>query len=346
VPFSFHSDLREKYWSAVAWELGKAKLVIKNLMGKTAESVIRVKTELQKNAGDTTYFGVVGEAVGSPVHGDTEILGKEGYIPIYPGSVTIEQVAFMARLPSRFHRRLSSIELRRLVRDGTAQAVKEDIEKNIIEMLAGVTTAQLGSLGTAPTSGRHLYGGNATGAGDMDGNDWFGCYEIRRLIQAAKTLTPRFVRPRVAGRNMWVCMISPQMAAKLRNDSEWKNAQMYAALRGRGNELFSGGSLDYVGEYEGVLLLESEYIPNVGTDTGGNPIHRAVFCGAQAGAFALGGGPYPLADEASIYADAGRKPAYGLERDLGFKKVVVDSEDLATIVMDCSAAGLVATAHS
>lgn len=346
MPFSFHASLQEKVWSAAAWELGKAKLIITGLMGPGPQAVIRVKTDLQKHAGDTVYFGVVGPATGRPIHGDTPILGREGTVPIYPASVTIEQVAFMARLPSRFHRRLSSIELKKITRDGVATAVKDDIEENIIGMLGGIVTAQLGTIGVAPTANRHLYGGDATGLGDMDGNDWFGCYEIRRLIQAAKTLSPRFVRPQVLGRNMWVTIISAQMAAKLRNDTEWKNAQLYAALRGPANELFSGGSLDYVGEYEGVLVLESEFCPIVGADTAANAVHRAIFCGAQAGVFAVGGGPYPLKDEASLLADAGRTPAYGIEKDLGFKKMVIQTEDLGVIVMDCSAAGLAATAHT
>lgn len=118
-------------------------------------------------------------------------------------------------------------------------------------------------------------------------------------------------RVKVNGRMLYVMLISQEQARDLKADPAWRTGHENADVRGLENSIFSGA----LGVWDGVLLVEtdllhSRYGKNGITATeyfdsttvtcaSGEAVHRALFLGENAVAFALGEAPEYI----EFYAD-------------------------------------------
>jgi len=92
------------------------------------------------------------------------------------------------------------------------------------------------------------------------------------------------IRPvNVEGKKMYVMVISPLAGRDLRDDTDWKNAQLNANVRGSDNPLFSGA----IGIWDNVIIHEHENVKISGTGAASANVAHNLFLGAQAGAFAV-----------------------------------------------------------
>jgi N4-gp56 family major capsid protein len=118
-------------------------------------------------------------------------------------------------------------------------------------------------------------------------------------------------RVKVNGRMLYVMLISQEQARDLKADPAWRSGHENADVRGLENSIFSGA----LGIWDGVLLVETdllhsrlgaggitatEYFDSTSVVCAtGEAVHRALFLGENAVAFALGEAPEYI----EFYAD-------------------------------------------
>jgi N4-gp56 family major capsid protein len=145
------------------------------------------------------------------------------------------------------------------------------------------------------------------------------------------------LRPiRIEGDDYFVAFIHPYQTFQLRNNTntgQWQDIQKAAMTGGKvkDNPIFTGA----LGIYNGVVLHECPYLPlmTIGA-SGANAGIRAVLCGAQAAAYAVGGdGGDTEMSWAEEMFDYGNKLGVTAGRIFGIKKSQFNSVDFGTITM-------------
>lgn len=138
---------------------------------------------------------------------------------------------------------------------------------------------------------------------------------VRRMaektVDGAGNLISPIERVKVNGRMLYVMLISQEQARDLKADPAWRTGHENADVRGLENSIFSGA----LGIWDGVLLVETdllhsrlgagditatEYFDSTSVACAtGEAVHRALFLGENAVAFALGEAPEYI----EFYAD-------------------------------------------
>lgn len=144
-------------------------------------------------------------------------------------------------------------------------------------------------LSTNPTADRIIYGGTATSESSIGTTDTFSADLIRKAKLLAQADERTMVKPiNVEGiGDTYVMVVDQWQAHALKKDPDWIEAQKFANVRGDKNPIFSGK----LGIYDGVIVHQCNRVVNTPTGNSGIPVGHALFLGAQAGIFALGGSP-------------------------------------------------------
>jgi N4-gp56 family major capsid protein len=143
----------------------------------------------------------------------------------------------------------------------------------------------------------------------------------------------------------WYLMLIDRMDKKqLQADTKWKNAQLYANVRGRKNWLFNGAD----GVWDGVVIKTTDLLhrrtgaggftaPQYFDTTGdacanGITVARSLFLGAQAACLAWGKMPVWKTG----YEDPPHNTKYTVHTDkiYGIKKSIFNSVEFGCIVVD------------
>lgn len=134
----------------------------------------------------------------------------------------------------------------------------------------------------------------------------------------------------INGRNLFVMLVTLEQGRDLKADAAWKSGHYYADIRGMENSIFSG----QLGVWDGVMIVETdllhkrkglngitsvEYFDSTTvTCASGETVHRALFLGKDAVAYAIGEAP----SYKEFFADhAQTKYAARITRIHGFMKV-------------------------
>ena len=141
--------------------------------------------------------------------------------------------------------------------------------------------------------------------------------DVRRLAEKTVDGNGNLISPiervKVNGRMLYVMLITQEQARHLKADPAWRTGHENVDVRGLENSIFSGA----LGVWDGVLLVETdllhrrfgvggggvtatEYFDSTSVPcASGEAVHRALFLGANAVAFALGEAPEYI----EFYAD-------------------------------------------
>lgn len=152
-------------------------------------------------------------------------------------------------------------------------------------------------------------------------------------------------RVKVNGRMLYVMLISQEQARDLKADPAWRTGHENADVRGLENSIFSGA----LGIWDGVLLVETdllhsrlgaggitatEYFDSTSVACAtGEAVHRALFLGENAVAFALGEAPEYIefyADHAKTKWAARVSSIYGVSKIAKFTSTTA----AATLIKD------------
>ncbi len=299
--------LTAKVWSAKLFKEALRDMFFTKFMGESSDSIIQVKTDLKKEKGDQITIGLrmamSGAGQSSSTTGTT-IEGNEEALSFYSFAQTISEYSNGVLAESKLSLQRPAFDLRTEMKDALKDWVQNKLETLIAAALvASPTTNRKIDKTTSPTSALTV-----------------------ALIQQAKrkaVLASPKIRPvRVEGGDYYVMLVHPMAAKMLKADGDFKNAQLYANIRGKDNPIFTGA----LGVVDGVVLHEYDRSNLVLTALK----NRAVLMGAQAGVVAW-------AQEPAWYEknfDYGRKPGVATDFLVGIGKTVFNSEDFATITVD------------
>lgn len=351
--------LAAKLWARdLATEVRKG-LEIAPLIGTSANSIIQEKTEF-KQKGDKVTFGLRMQLTGDGVTSSQTLEGNEESLTTYSDSLFIDELAHAVRVEGEdsIDQQRILFNLRNEARDGLKDWFAERMSLMMFLQLSGYTgssityrgrTVNLSSVYTglnsvvAPSTGRKYFCGTSNAADeDIANTDPLTLADISKVKVIAQTANPRIRPVRVNGADKYVMYIHPYQTLSLKQEAiasgsiSWSDIQL-AALQGgerSGNGIYTGA----IGEYDGVVIRESEDVVHGCDSSTGAPIttvRRAVFMGAQAGAIGYSSkfsksSPYKWVEKTFDYD---RELGVSVQGLMGMKKTQFNSKDFGVITV-------------
>ena len=341
-------------WSALLFREAAKQTYFKKFSGSGADSMIQVKNDLTKEAGDTIKFDLLMDLTGDGITGDTELEGNEESLTYYQDQVVIDLRGNAVRAAGKMSMRRTKHSIREDAKTALARWMSQTRDDDMVLALSGQVNMAGQTTAEPPAASRNWIGGQTSGGvldketkhSDLNSAtlNLFGPQVISAVKRAAKLAEPKIRPLMVDGGEHYVMLIHPYQAKALRGDSVWINAQQYANVRGRNNPLFSGA----LGMYDGVIIHEYEKIItrlgengtaateyfDVGTSDYILPntiaAARALFCGAQAAV--IGYGSMPGWYEKDF--DYNRVPGIATDIVYGICKTMFNSKDFGVFSVD------------
>lgn len=340
-----------KIWAKKLLRESLKETFVSRFMGTSKDSLVYVKDELKKSAGDQIKYGLRVQLTGAGITGDSTLEGNEEELVTYQDSILIDQLRHAVRSGGEMSEQRVPFSVREEAMDGLRDWWADRIDTAFFNQIAGVTTAAANYIGnntpTAPTSAagntRIMYGAGSTSttasftattsnSGSIRQVN-FQLAAIDKAVNQAKIASP-LIRPlRVSGKSKYVMFLHPNQVRQLRlnnaaNTVNWFDIQRARVEGGeKDNPIYNGA----LGEYNGVILHEATRVPGLSTDAN---VKKAILCGAQAACFATGRRDQ---DQQMKWVEE----LFDYENQLGvsaamiwgLKKTVFNSIDFATIVV-------------
>ena len=312
--YGVNHPLAVKHWSKDLMVQALKRTHALQFMGKDSNSLVQIKTELNKGAGDRIRMGLRMQLTGDGTKGDGVLEGNEEDLVTYSQDIFIDQ-------------------LRHAVRSGG----KMSEQRVPFSVRTEADTRYTGSqVALAPDAGHVIYQNHATEA-SISTTDVFDLTLIDNAVELAKTAA-NAIRPlRVGGDSKWVMFLHPYQVTDLRTNTstgQWLDIQKAAMNGGKtsGNPIFTGA----LGEYNGVILHENTRVPLCGSKAN---VRRSVLCGAQAAGMAFGKGygknTFDWVEELFDYKN---QLGVGAGCIWGLQKTRYNGSDFATVVVSTYAA--------
>ncbi|UNY40284.1 major capsid protein [Paracoccus phage vB_PmaP_KLEP18-1] len=302
--FGPNHPLAVRVWAKDLAREAMTRTWLNRFMGESEDSLVQVKTELRKGAGDQITAGLKMQLLGDGILGDATLEGNEEALQFADDAIRIDQLRHATRTKGRMTEQRVPYNLRRESRDSLADwwARRWDLIGAL--HMTGYTPANAdpGLTGAntilAPSSGRIIRAGGRATDEALTSADVFTLTLLDLAkVQAKKSrldagngnlLMP--IRPiRVDGKDYYVAFLHDYQVHDLRQSQWWTEIQL-AAMQGgdvRDNPIFSGA----LGVYNGIVLHEWSRLPNGVNSTTGAAVpntKRAVLAGAQALSVAFG----------------------------------------------------------
>lgn len=270
-------ELVQQAWAKDTWKAGVEQTFFDKFTGTSADSIVQVRTELQKGDGDTINIPLLMKLKGKGVTGDNQLEGNEEALIYRNFKVTIDQLRHAVRLQGKMDEKKTQINMRK------------DAKMALSYWLANIIDGQIFSaLSANPTSDRVCYAGGKTSESAITADDKFTADLIGKAKRIAMADKNTMIRPvKVDGHDTYVLVIDQYQARDLMNDEKWLNAQQYANVRGEKNPIFSGA----LGMYDGVVVHQSNDIIREAKGATDTLTSHALFLGAQAAVMAVGDNP-------------------------------------------------------
>jgi N4-gp56 family major capsid protein len=292
-----NDPLAVKLWSKKLFVDALKETSYQQFIGKTASSLIQVKDETSKGAGDKVTFGLRMQLSGDGVLEDGTLEGNEESLTTYSDSVTINQLRHAVRSAGKMTEKRVTFSVREEAKEGLKDWWSNRLDTSFFNQLCGFTTQSdvryTGNVAVrAATSNRIKRAGGVANDQSLTATNIFNLNLIDACVEAAQTVTPMLRPITVNGKKKYVMFLHPSQVYDMRtntSEGQWLDIQKAAMAGGAGKD-----SLIYtnaLGEYNDVILFaNSRVTQGVNGSTGAAVANtrRAVFCGAQAGVIAYG----------------------------------------------------------
>jgi len=355
--YGVNDALAMKAWSRkLAVEASKAT-AIAPLIGTTANSIIHMKEELNKDKGDKVTFGLRTQLNGAGVTEGEALEGNEESLTTYSDSLYINELAHAVRVKNEGTIDVQRVpfSLRQEAKDGLRDWYADRMSNTFFIQVAGYTAPTIDIEGVtitlsskyqgfntpvAASSTRILRAGSVANDESLTSSHPFTLDLIDKAVEKAKTANPKIRPVRVEGGNHYVMYIHPYQTTSLRTNTstgQWMDIQKAAEKRGSDNPIFSGA----LGVYNNVILREAEHVTQgvSSTTTKVTNARRAVLLGAQAAVCSYGmkftPEKYDMREELFDYQ---RELGVSAHTVFGMKKTVFNSVDFGVIVVPTYAA--------
>lgn len=269
------TNLVQKAWAKATWEAGMHKSYFEKFTGTGADSIVQIKTELQKGAGDNIVIPLLMPLSGAGVTGDNTLEGNEEALIYRDFNVSIDQLRNAVRIAGKMEEQKTQINMRTDAKNALSEWLATTIDKKIFNVLS-----------SNPSDDRVVYAGSAANKSALTASDIFSVDIIGKAKRLATADENTMVKPiKVDGRDVYVMVIDQYQARDLMNDQKWLDAQHYAQSRGNDNPIFTGA----LGMYDGVVIHQHTRV--IRDTTGSVPVSSGLFLGAQAAVMAVGNNP-------------------------------------------------------
>lgn len=313
--FSTGNALTKKLWEEELFRDAVKLSYFDKFMGSTMESLVYVKTELEKQQGDKVTFGIRMRLQGAGVTSGQALEGNEESLTTYDYSLSLEQYRHAVRDDGAMSRQRAMFQI-----SEEAVSALKDWGAEKLDLLA------FNAIQASPT--KIFYGGTATSTATLTASDKLTPALISKvkawaLTGGGRAQTP--LRPvRVDGAGYFILLVHPDQMYDLKRDAEFQQAMREAEVRGPQNPLFKNSTAIW----DNVVIHEHENITRY-TNWGGASVSGAtsVFMGAQALCWAWGKRPEVVSKKFDYDNEEGY--AWGFIGATG--KPVFNSKDYGTI---------------
>lgn len=315
-------------------------------------SVIQMRDEMSKSAGDRVTIGLRLQLIGAGVQGDNTLEGNEEALATYNDTLIIDQLRHAVRSKGKMTEQRVPFSVRQESMDGLKDWWADRIDTWGFNQLCGFTAQpDVRFTGMQPVlapDSAHIFRPNSrTTDESLTTGDEFNLGMIDRMVARAKTFNSANggsvpIRPiKYKGGDYYVMFVHPYQTYQLRtnnNQGTWADLQqkrIQGGETGNDNPIFSGGS--YLGIYNQTVLHEASRVTNGVNSTTAAAVanaRRAVLCGAQAGLFGTGRddtGPEKMNWVEELF-DYNNQLGVAAGMIGGLKKTQFNSTDFATLV--------------
>jgi N4-gp56 family major capsid protein len=310
-------------------------LQIKSMMGSDENSVIQVKEDLSKKAGDSITIALVNRLTNAAVTGTNTLEGNEEDMATRSMRIYVNKRRNAVRIAEMSEQR-SAISLREAARATLKDWAMEDTRDLVIQALGSIngdisftasTEAQRDAW-LVDNADRVVFGAAAAGLTDFSADaalldttaDLFNVTALDAMILKAKTASPKIrpVRDAGNGRRYYVALAHPAAFRNLR-DSLDTEVLAVTASQVEGAKLFEGGDIFW----NGCIVKEQDNIPvylNLGASAT-TEVTPVYLLGAQAIAVAYAKRWRTKTDE----FDYGDKYGVAIDGIYGVRKILFGS---------------------
>ena len=260
--------LTNEAWEASLYSTYQEKTFFSKFKGTGTDSVVQVKRELSKSAGDAINFGLAGTLSGAGVAGNN-VLGtgdtsNEEAMEFFDQRVTIDQIRNGTRIAGKMDEKRVAFSMR------------NQAKSQLTEWMARNEDA---ALFTAINTCDEILSSLITGTGVTV--DAIIDMKVQAMFPTANNITGGITTSRKLnpirldmGEEVFILGVNPSDAAALKKSSDFKTYQYNGNVRGGDNPIFTGA----LGNVNGVVIHEhSSFVAG-----------RPVLMGAQAAFLAYG----------------------------------------------------------
>lgn len=301
--FPLNDPLAVQRWSSSLDVEAVKKAYFPKFMGTGKDSVIVIKNELNKAAGEKITVALRAKLAENGVEGDAIIEGHatgEEALSFFNDALFIDQLRKSTKSKGKMSEQRVPYNMRMEGRDALATWWAEYMDEQMFMYLSGARgvdtsykvpigwTGRANNTLTAPDSDHQMYAGDATGKADLSSGDIVGLIDVERLVATAETLDPMIQGINVGGERKFVFLMHTFQAFQLRTSTttnDWMDIQKNAGNRGS-NIVYKNA----LGEYADVVLHKHRNTVRFSDYGSGANVAaaRALFLGAQAGLMAYG----------------------------------------------------------
>jgi len=271
----------------------------KAVMGTDEASVIQVKEDLSKKAGDSITIALVNDLTNAATTGTTVLEGNEEDLASRSMRIYVDKRRNAVRVAEMSEQR-SAISLRDAARTSLLTWSSKDTRDLVITALGSLNgtaflsrTAAIGDAWLVDNTDRVHFGAGVGSGTDLSAdlaqldttNDLFNVTALDAMILKAKTASPKIrpMRDPGNGKRYYIVYANPHAFKNLR-DSIDTEVLANTVVQMEASKLFEGGDI----AWNGAIVKEVDDIPiypNIGA-SGTAEVTPAYLCGAQALAIA------------------------------------------------------------
>jgi N4-gp56 family major capsid protein len=333
--FGSNSPQAVKRWSDMLMRETFGKMSMTTLISRGENACIQLKTELSKSAGDEIRYDLLAQDRSAGVNGDAKLEGFEVPLTFFQDTLTINQKRNAHTFRNMSQQRTVH-DLRASGRFSLSQWYAWFIEGGLLAHFAGVSgdgnESVIGVLGA--DTGQADFAGNTLTALDADhlidnSGVAMALTFIDEAVAQARVINPRIAPLMINGEKKYILYLHPFSVLALKTAAGatgWNQIQQNAQVRGQKNPIYTGA----LGEYQGVILRESEFVASVGS------VRHNVMLGEGAGCIAFGnawdatrrasaggGSHFDWVEQVNDY---GNEKGVGAAAILGFKRAQFNSK--------------------
>jgi N4-gp56 family major capsid protein len=345
-----------KLWSKMLTIAERDTLDIAPLMGKSENSIVHVKDETEKGAGDRVTFTLRTRLAQKGITASGTAEGNAESLSTYTDSIIIDELLCNVGAKSQFTIDAQRVpfNLRQECKNAAGDWWSDRKAETFFNHVCGYTpkntsgatsgieyTGNNTVLAPAGATGlvRQIWAGTATNDQGLGNSDTFVISLIDRAVEAAR-IGSRMIQPvKVGGQSKYVVYLSERQVRQLRTSSTtggWQDITKfaYSGVDVSKNPLYSGA----LGEWNGCILRRSQDVTNgvhSGTGAAETDVYRAPMLGRQAAVAAFGRkgfGPNKYRWNEELI-DHKRKLEVSATSIFGLKKAVFNSVDHGVLVI-------------